>query len=120
MILVSSNKAKQLLILRYVGLVQADELAQAEADIRALVAELPKGFRVLLDLSQLDDMDLKCAKPLGRMMDFFNASNMGLVVRVIPDPAKDIGLNILSIFHYSNHPRIVTCKKITEAAPHLG
>ena len=37
------------------------------------------------------------------------------VVRVIPDPQKDIGLNILSVFHYSRRVRIVTCESLAEA-----
>jgi hypothetical protein len=37
------------------------------------------------------------------------------VVRVIPDPQKDIGLNILSLFHYRRRVRIVTCATLGEA-----
>jgi hypothetical protein len=37
------------------------------------------------------------------------------VVRVIPDPQKDIGLNILSLFHYRKRVRIVTCETLDEA-----
>jgi hypothetical protein len=39
-----------------------------------------------------------------------------LVVRVIPDPTKDIGLNILSVFHYRHRVRVVTCQTMEEAA----
>jgi hypothetical protein len=49
-------------------------------------------------------------------MDLCDQHGVGLVIRVIPDPAKDIGLNILSIFHYPHHPRTVTCKAMNEAA----
>jgi hypothetical protein len=38
-----------------------------------------------------------------------------MVVRVIPDPHKDIGLNILSLFHYRRGVRIVTCETLEEA-----
>jgi len=38
----------------------------------------------------------------------------GLKLRVIPNPNKDIGMNILSVFHYRNHPRIVTCDNMIE------
>jgi hypothetical protein len=37
-------------------------------------------------------------------------------VRVIPDPAKDLGLNILSFFYLVYNPRIVVCQTMAEAA----
>ena len=53
-------------------------------------------------------------------MKLIDQSGVGMVVRVIPDPKKDIGLNILTIFHYRNQPRFVTCEKMTEAAEVLA
>jgi len=41
-------------------------------------------------------------------------------VRVIPDETKDIGLNILTVFHYPYHPHIVTCQTLPQAARVLG
>jgi hypothetical protein len=41
---------------------------------------------------------------------------VALVVRVVPDPTKDIGFNILSLFHYPHRPPAVTCKTMVEAA----
>lgn len=41
------------------------------------------------------------------------------MVRVIPDPYKDIGMNILSVFHYHNHPRIVTCDNMLDGVKAL-
>ena len=35
---------------------------------------------------------------------------------MIPDTTKDIGLNILTAFHYQHHPNVVTCQSLTEAA----
>ena len=32
-----------------------------------------------------------------------------IVVRVYSDPSKDIGMNSLTIFHYKNRLKIVTC-----------
>jgi hypothetical protein len=37
------------------------------------------------------------------------------VVRVIPDPQKDIGMQIMSLFHYDRRVRIVTCESLAEA-----
>jgi hypothetical protein len=85
-----------------------------------LVADLGPGFRLLTDLSRLESMDLDCAKELGAFMEFIDRSGVSLVVRVIPDPKKDIGLNILTIFHYRHHPRFVSCAKMSLAAKHLS
>jgi hypothetical protein len=43
-----------------------------------------------------------------------------LVVRVIPEPGRDIGMNILTVFHYPHRPRVVTCQNLTAAAGALG
>jgi hypothetical protein len=50
-----------------------------------------------------------------RMMDLFNKKGVEMVVRVIPDPYKDIGLNIMSLFHYPRRVHIVTCETLEEA-----
>jgi hypothetical protein len=38
-----------------------------------------------------------------------------LVVRVIPDPHRDIGLQIMSIFHYGGDVQILTCETLAQA-----
>jgi hypothetical protein len=38
-----------------------------------------------------------------------------MVVRVVPDPHKDIGLNILSQFHYGPKIKLVTFESLAEA-----
>ena len=65
-------------------------------------------------------MQVACAAEIGKEMELFEQKEVGLVVRVIPDPTKDIGMNILSMFHYSHRPRTVTCRSMTEAAERLG
>jgi hypothetical protein len=53
-------------------------------------------------------------------MEFFDRNGVSMVVRVIPDPKKDIGMNILTIFHYRNHPKFVSCAKLSQTAKHLA
>ena len=100
--------------------VRVEELKRGREDVKALLADLPPGFRLLVDLSQLEKMDLDCMKEIGRTMEWIDKAGVEMVVRVMPDPGKDIGFNILAIFHYPRHPRIVTCKTMTEAARLLG
>ena len=44
-----------------------------------------------------------------------NKQGVAKIVRVIPDPKKDIGLNILSVFHYPRRIQIITCETRKEA-----
>jgi hypothetical protein len=120
MYLATSNKLKRLLHLNYIGRVEPAELKHGLEDLKALLADLSPGFRLLADLSRLETMDLTCAAELGRGMELIDQRGVALVVRVIPDPGKDIGLNILTLFHYARQPRVVTCENIIEAAQVLS
>lgn len=119
MFLATSNKVRRLLMLKYIGRVTNEEMTQGEAEVLALLAEIPPGFRVVQDLSQLESMDTKTIEWVGRMMDLFYERGVGRVVRVIPDPSKDIGFNILTVFHYRHSPEIITCDDFLKAAPYL-
>ena len=120
MFLATSNPSKKLLYLCFVGRVSAADLEREQAGVLKLLAELPAGFRLLTDLSRLDSMEVACAAEIGRVMEACEQKGVGLVVRVIPDPAKDIGMSLLSIFHYHHHPRTVTCATLAEAGDRLG
>jgi len=120
MVLATSNRTKQLLCVSYIEQVRADDLQRSREDLEALLAELRPGFRLLVDLTQLETMDSDCATEIGILMDLIDQRGVSLVVRVIPDPKKDIGMNILTIFHYRHRPRLVTCDKLTDAAEVLS
>lgn len=120
MILVTSNKSKQLLYISYIGRVRAEDFENGLEDLKGELAGLSPGFRAVADLSQLESMELECVPGLGRAMELISQAGVDLVARVIPDPHKDIGFNILTIFHYPNRPQIATCKNLTEAGRALG
>jgi anti-anti-sigma regulatory factor len=120
MFLATINKGKQLLCLTFIGGVSVEELERAHIDIAGLLDELTSGFRLLADFSSLGSMDINGAREIGKTMELCEQKGVALVVRIIPDPGKDIGLNILSVFHYRHRPRIVTCKSLVEAGEVLG
>jgi anti-anti-sigma regulatory factor len=120
MILVTSNKSKQLLHVSYVGQVRAKELEELQKDLKVELGGLSPGFRVLMDLSSLESMELECVPWLGRAMELIDQAGVDLIARVIPDPHKDIGFNILTIFHYARRPQTATCKNVVEACRTLG
>jgi hypothetical protein len=115
MVQVEVDKTKRLLRVSWSQHVSTDETKSAVDKLPALVAEFTGGFRLLTDLTSLDTMDLGCVPHLRRMMDILNKAGVELIVRVIPDPHKDIGLNIMSLFHYRRGLPIVTFERLPEA-----
>ncbi len=114
MIFATVNQFKQVILVNYLGHIKPVELKQSREELKSLLAELRPGFRMLVDLSQLASMGLDCRAELGRNMDMFSQAGVGRVVRIIPDPTKDLGLNILAVFHYPNHPVLVSCRTVAE------
>jgi hypothetical protein len=112
---VEVDKSKNLLKIRYAQHVGPEDTKAVVEKVSTLLPDLQPGFRLLKDLSGLDVMDLACVPHIERMMDLCNKRDIEMVVRVIPDPHKDIGLNILSLFHYRRGIRIVTCETLEEA-----
>jgi hypothetical protein len=110
-----SNVPRKLLEIRYGGVVGADETEKGLEQLGASLARLEAGFRVLVDLTELELMDVKCAPFVEKAMDLCNEKGASMVVRVVPDPHRDIGLQIMSVFHYGGEVRIFTCETITQA-----
>ncbi|HWI59533.1 MAG TPA: hypothetical protein VNZ22_20055 [Bacillota bacterium] len=116
MLLAATNKGKRLLLLSFIGQVTVAELQQSHTEVLELLAELPTGFRLLTDLSHLQSMELGCEAEIARVMEFLGQKGLGWAVRVIPDPQKDIGFNILTAFHYPpSQVRVSTCQSMEEA-----
>jgi hypothetical protein len=109
------DQQKNLLKVRYAKRVGPEETKRATEDLEQVLTDLAPGFRLLTDLSGLEEMDLACVPHLKKLMDLCNKKGVDTVVRVIPDPHKDIGLNIMSLFHYRHRVRIITCESMSEA-----
>lgn len=120
MFLATSNKTKRLLYLSYIGHVDVADLRRGHDEVVTLLAELPAGFKMLVDLCRLESMDTNCVEELGKIMELLDQHGMKQVVRVIPDPTKDIGFNILARFHYHNNPRMNNCETMIQAERLLG
>lgn len=115
MLVATSNKADRLLLLSYVGHIRLEGLTRQRDNVKALIAELSPGFRVLADFTNLETMDHDCAPEIGRMMEVVDQAGVSMVIRVMPDSSKDVGMNILTRFHYRQAPRIVTCETFAQA-----
>jgi anti-anti-sigma regulatory factor len=109
------DEPKRLLVIRYRGVVEAKETEKGLEQIRNGLAKLQFGFRLLADLTELEAMDTACAPFIEKAMDMCNEKGASMVVRVIPDPQRDIGMQIMSAFHYRGEVQIITCQTLAQA-----
>ena len=115
MVAVQTDSSQNLLIIRYTGSVEPDEAERCLEEVRLALPKVQSGFRILADLTDLESMDVSCAPYLSTIMDVCNASGVAAVVRIIPDPKRDIGLQIMSLFHYGGGVKIITCETADDA-----
>jgi hypothetical protein len=113
-------RPQNLMVMRFARHVGPEEMKRHEETVQTLLKELQPHFSLLSDLSDLESMDPACLIYIRRVMDLLNKHGVSQVVRVIPDPHKDIGLNILSLFHYRRRLPIVTCQSLAEAMQTLA
>ena len=113
--LIRGDPSRNLIEVRYGGRVTAPIVKEVYKELMTLLPTMRQGFTFLADLSELESMDLDCVADITRIMDTCNAAGIGTVVRIVPDPRKDIGLNILSIIHYRRGVHILTFQNSEEA-----
>jgi hypothetical protein len=117
---VEIDESHNLLVIRYRGSVDQRDIERCPAAVRHALSKLSRGFQLLADFTQLRQMDASCAPAVAEIMDLCNEASVATVVRVIPQPRQDIGLQIMSLFHYRSDVEIATCTSIDEAMKILG
>ena len=116
---VEADKSKRLVVISTVGRVTKEEAKQAAQRVRDILKDFAAGFRVLADFRWLESMDTAAARHVAEIMDALTEKQVALVIRVMPDPHKDIGLNILSQFHYGPEIQITTFETLADALQSL-
>ena len=119
MYLVELDRSKRILVITAAQRVTADQARQAAQRIRELLQDVSAGFRVLADFRWLESMDSATARHIAEIMDILAEKQVASVTRVISDPHKDIGLNILSQFHYGPEIQILTFETMADALQSL-
>ena len=114
-ILVTVDATKNIVRLSYFGDIGVNESRRHEKGISDAMAATRAGFFLLTDLSHLNSMDVGCMTYITKRMEFARSRGVARVVRIIPDPSKDIGFNIMSLFHYPHGVKIITCANQSEA-----
>src|SRR6266404_3934146 len=112
---VELDGSKRFLVISAAQRVTAEQAKLAAQRVRELVHDVVPGFRVLADYRWLDSMDPAAARHIAEIMDAIEEKRAASVTRVIPDPHKDIGLNILSQFHYGPEIEITTFETLADA-----
>jgi hypothetical protein len=120
MVLVTINEAKRLIYLAYFGRVDYEQMKRTREEITQFLDRLPANLRVLGDLERMESMDPAAATEIGKVMEMLDRKGLEMSVRVIPDPTKDIGFNILARIHYRKKVRVINCASMLEAAKALG
>jgi len=112
---VELDQSKRLLVISASQRVTTEQAKLAAERVRDVLQDVASGFRVLADLRWLDSMDSAEARHIAEIMDTLAEKGVASVTRVIPDPHKDIGLNILSQFHYGPEIQIATFQTLADA-----
>jgi len=116
---VEADKSKRLVVISVAGRVTKEEAKQAAQRMRDIVKDFAPGFRLLADFQWLQSMDIAAARHVAEIMDALAEKQVASVTRVMPDPHKDIGLNILSRFHYAPEIKITTFETLADALQSL-
>lgn len=106
---------RNLVRISFRGRVTPAGLAAGLPQFSEQIGGMARGFRLLADSSELEVMELECAPQISRIMDLCREHGVAKVVRVMPDPSKDIGINILSIIHYRGQVPLITVATLAEA-----
>ena len=112
---IRADVAGNLIRIAYVGHVTEAGMEKCVEAFKALLPSMRSSFTVLADFTRMESMDLDCVTGLAKIMDACHGHGVGTVVRIVPDPSKDIGLKILGIVHYRGAVRVVTCNSPAEA-----
>ena len=114
------DRSKRLLVISAAQRVTAKEANMAAQRIREVLQDVAPGLRVLADFRWLESMDSAAARHIAEIMDALAEKEVVSVTRVMPDPRKDIGLNILSQFHYGPHVQIATFETLADALQNIA
>ena len=117
---VEFDRSKRLLVISAAQKVTATEAKMVAQRIHDVLQDVAPGFRVLADFRDLESMDSAAAPHIAKIMDALAEKNVASVTRVMPDPHKDIGLNILSQFHYGRDVTITTFETLADAVQSIA
>lgn len=114
------DKEKRFLAISATGHVTKEEVEAVAKEVRELVQDVPPGLHALTDLRWMQSMDPAAAPHVAEIMETLQEKQLTSVTRIMPDPSKDIGFNILSHFHYKPNVQIFTVESLAEAMRNIA
>ena len=120
MFVVEIDSSRRFVVISVAGHVTVEEARDTAQRVREVLVNAEPGFVALADFRWLDSMATGAAEFIAEIMDAFAAKKVSAVVRVVPDPHKDIGLNILSQFHYGPEITVRTFETLADAVESLA
>lgn len=120
MYFVEADATKRFVVISVAGRVATEEARETAQRVHDLLKSIEPGFVALTDFRWLESMETGAAPFIGEIMDALAEKKVSAVVRVVPDPHKDIGLNILSQFHYGPETRLLTFETLADAVQSLA
>jgi hypothetical protein len=112
---VEIDRSRRLLVVTASGCVTSEEVKAAAEKTRDLIKDAEPGLRALTDLRLMTSMEPAAATHIAAIMKALQDKGLVSVTRVVPDPRKDIGYNILSQFHYDSHVKIYVFETLSDA-----
>jgi hypothetical protein len=109
------DKAKNLLRIVWSQHVTAEDTARWREQLVQLLPGLQPAFKLLSDWTAVDLMDVNCLPDIAWCMETLEKAGVSKVVRILPDPRKDIGVNIIALFHSRRRIPRVICGTMEEA-----
>ena len=117
---VELDRSKRLLVITAAQRVTGEEVKRIAKRVRELLQDVAPGLHLLADFRLLKSMDSTAAQHIADIMDMLAEKQVASVTRVMPDPHKDIGLNILSQFHYGPNVTITTFETLADAVQSIA
>jgi len=120
MVKVNYDREHNAVIVELEGNVDGAQAKRFFTDFEKLRPKPIKEFKLLVDFSSVDTMDLAVKAEIEKAMDLFNAQGVTEIFRVMPDPNMELGFNLISNSHYSKKVKVHTMRSRQEVLDHLG
>lgn len=117
---VELDQSKRLLVISATEKITVEDAKMAAQKVREVLQDVAPGFHAFADFRWLESTDPAAARHIAKMMDALAEKGVASVTRVMPDPHKDIGLNILSQFHYGANVKIATFETLADALQYIA
>jgi hypothetical protein len=116
---VEIDRSKRLLVISAAGHISREEVKEAAEQVRERLREVAPGLRALTDFRWLDSIRPSAIPHIAEIMELLAEKQVASVIRIIPNAGKDIAMNILSRFRYSDDLPITTVSTLVEALDRL-